>query len=55
MLQQTQVERVAIKFPTFIEAFPDFTALANAPLPNIISVWQGMGYNRRAISPEKVC
>ena len=32
MLQQTQVERVTIKFPEFIAAFPDFAALAAAPL-----------------------
>ncbi len=53
MLQQTQVERVALKFPEFIRAFPDFAALANASLEDILSVWQGMGYNRRAISLQK--
>ncbi len=50
MLQQTQVERVAVKYPAFIAAFPDFLSLARAPLPDILAVWQGMGYNRRAIS-----
>jgi A/G-specific adenine glycosylase len=50
MLQQTQVERVAIKFPQFIAAFPDFSALAAAPLGQVLSSWQGMGYNRRAIA-----
>ena len=53
MLQQTQVERVKIKFPEFIAAFPDFAALAAAPLDNVLSVWQGMGYNRRAIALQK--
>jgi len=53
MLQQTQVERVAIKFPEFIRAFPDFAALAAASLEDVLSVWQGMGYNRRAISLKK--
>ena len=53
MLQQTQVERVAVKFPEFIRAFPDFAALASASLEDILSVWQGMGYNRRAISLQK--
>jgi A/G-specific adenine glycosylase len=53
MLQQTQVERVKIKFPEFIEAFPDFATLAVAPLYNVLSVWQGMGYNRRAIAIQK--
>ena len=50
MLQQTQVERVAIKYPEFIAAFPDFITLAGAPLADILRVWQGMGYNRRAIA-----
>ncbi len=54
MLQQTQVERVAIKFPQFIAAFPDFAALAAAPLHEILTVWQGMGYNRRALFLKKI-
>ena len=53
MLQQTQVERVLIKYPAFLSAFPDFTSLAQAPLADILTVWQGMGYNRRAISLQK--
>ena len=53
MLQQTQVERVNSKFPEFIRAFPDFAALAAAPLGNVLTVWQGMGYNRRAIALQK--
>jgi A/G-specific adenine glycosylase len=53
MLQQTQVERVTTKFPEFIRAFPDFASLATAPLANVLNVWQGMGYNRRAIALQK--
>ncbi|MFZ0005596.1 A/G-specific adenine glycosylase [Methanoregula sp.] len=53
MLQQTQVERVAVKYPEFIDAFPDFASLARAPLTDVLKVWQGMGYNRRAISLKK--
>jgi A/G-specific adenine glycosylase len=48
MLQQTQVERVRKKYPIFIETFPDFAALASAPLEDVLRIWQGMGYNRRA-------
>jgi A/G-specific adenine glycosylase len=50
MLQQTQVERVIEKFQEFLEAFPDFNALADAPLPRLLKIWQGMGYNRRALA-----
>jgi A/G-specific adenine glycosylase len=53
MLQQTQVGRVTQKYPAFIAAFPDFPSLAGAPLPDVLEVWQGMGYNRRALSLQK--
>jgi A/G-specific adenine glycosylase len=49
MLQQTQVERVIGKYGEFLAAFPDFHALAEAPLPRLLRLWQGMGYNRRAL------
>ncbi len=49
MLQQTQVERVIEKYPEFLAAFPDFPSLAGAPLPELLRLWQGMGYNRRAL------
>jgi A/G-specific adenine glycosylase len=48
MLQQTQVERVIPKFTVFIQRFPNFKALAGASLPDVFSLWQGLGYNRRA-------
>ncbi|MFA4876517.1 MAG: A/G-specific adenine glycosylase [Methanoregula sp.] len=53
MLQQTQVERVTGIFPGFIAAFPDFGTLAEAPLPSVLSAWQGLGYNRRAIALQQ--
>lgn len=49
MLQQTHVARVLEKYPQFIRAFPNIRALARAPLRDILRVWQGMGYNRRAL------
>jgi A/G-specific adenine glycosylase len=50
MLQQTQVERVIGKYKDFLAAFPDFVALAKAPLPKLLSLWSGLGYNRRALA-----
>ena len=50
MLQQTQVERVIEKYKQFLSAFPDFPSLAQAPLKAVLSVWQGLGYNRRALA-----
>ncbi|MDK2975211.1 MAG: A/G-specific adenine glycosylase [Methanofollis sp.] len=50
MLQQTQVDRVRVKYAGFIEAFPDFASLAAAGTNELLAAWQGMGYNRRALS-----
>lgn len=50
MLQQTQVERVRGFYTRFLERFPDVTALAEAPTSAVISTWQGLGYNRRALA-----
>jgi A/G-specific adenine glycosylase len=48
MLQQTQVDRVIPKFNAFIARFPDERSLATAPLSDVLSLWNGLGYNRRA-------
>lgn len=48
MLQQTQVTRVVPKFEAFIARFPDEESLAHASLAEVIQLWQGLGYNRRA-------
>jgi A/G-specific adenine glycosylase len=48
MLQQTQVSRVLVKFPEFLTAFPTIEALAHASLRDVLKVWIGLGYNRRA-------
>ena len=54
MLQQTQTNRVAEKFQQFIKEFPDFQTLANAPLNDVLKVWQGLGYNRRAVALKSI-
>lgn len=48
MLQQTQVDRVVPKYEEFIGRYPDVFALATASLGDIITLWNGLGYNRRA-------
>jgi A/G-specific adenine glycosylase len=55
MLQQTQVERVLAKYEEFTLRFPDFHSVSTAPLQEILGVWQGLGYNRRAIALQKMC
>ncbi len=54
MLQQTQVQRVLEKYEPFLNAFPDFSALARAPLSEVLATWQGLGYNRRAIALSRI-
>jgi len=48
MLQQTQVDRVIPKFEAFINTFPTIQDLAKASLADVLSLWSGLGYNRRA-------
>lgn len=54
MLQQTQVARVEKKYPEFLRAFPTVRTLAKAGVVDILRVWQGMGYNRRALALKKI-
>ncbi len=54
MLQQTQTNRVSLKFLEFIKRFPDFESLARANNNEILETWQGLGYNRRAIALKKI-
>lgn len=54
MLQQTQVARVVEKYSLFLKTFPTISALANAPLAQVLIVWQGMGYNRRALALHRL-
>jgi A/G-specific adenine glycosylase len=50
MLQQTQVERVVPRYVAWLERWPTVEALAAAPAAAVIREWQGLGYNRRALS-----
>jgi A/G-specific adenine glycosylase len=48
MLQQTQVERVIPRFELFISRFPDLESLAAADEEEVLEMWAGLGYYRRA-------
>ncbi|HHQ14797.1 MAG TPA: A/G-specific adenine glycosylase [Chromatiales bacterium] len=48
MLQQTQVPTVARYYDRFMAAFPNVTALADAPLDQVLHQWSGLGYYARA-------
>lgn len=53
MLQQTQVARVVPYYEEWLASFPTPSALAAAPLEAVLRVWQGLGYNRRAVALKR--
>lgn len=53
MLQQTQVHRVLPKYREFIEALPTVNDLAHTSPAQVLRIWKGMGYNRRALYLQK--
>jgi A/G-specific adenine glycosylase len=50
MAQQTQVDRVVPRWERWLERWPTVEALAEASPADVIREWQGLGYNRRALS-----
>lgn len=49
MLQQTQAARVVPRWHAFLDRFPDPATCAHAPVAEVIGLWVGLGYNRRAV------
>jgi A/G-specific adenine glycosylase len=54
MLQQTQVLRVIPKYCEFIERYPTVADLAKSSVAEVLRLWKGMGYNRRALYLHKL-
>jgi A/G-specific adenine glycosylase len=48
MLQQTQVSTVIPYYQRFMARFPTVTALADAPIDDVLHLWTGLGYYARA-------
>lgn len=55
MLQQTQVSRVLPKYKEFLKAFPTSKALATSKDSQLLSIWSGLGYWRRARFLKEAC
>lgn len=53
MLQQTQVKTVLPYYERWIQAFPDVQSLAEAPLDQVLKLWEGLGYYSRARNLHK--
>ncbi|MCE7742326.1 MAG: Fe-S cluster assembly protein HesB [Candidatus Heimdallarchaeota archaeon] len=49
MLQQTQASRVSEKFIEFIRKYPNPQSLSEAQKTDLLSIWSGLGYNRRVL------
>lgn len=49
MSQQTQITRVVPKYLAWMKEFPTIDSLAKANTKNILALWSGLGYNRRAL------
>ncbi|MBT3549010.1 MAG: A/G-specific adenine glycosylase [Gammaproteobacteria bacterium] len=55
MLQQTQVRTVLPYYAKFIKEYPTLNDLLNASLDNILELWSGLGFYRRAENIYKAC
>jgi A/G-specific adenine glycosylase len=53
MLQQTSTARVSEPWRRFLEAFPTPSICASAPLADVLRLWSGLGYPRRAKSLQE--
>ena len=49
MLQQTQVDRVIPKYHEFLDRYPSFEDLAQAPVQEVKDTWYPLGYNIRPV------
>src|SRR3982750_3910939 len=47
MLQQTQVDRVLPKYAEWLDKYPSFHVLADAPEQEVTKTWYPLGYNIR--------
>ena len=53
MLQQTQALRVVPYYERWLDEFPDAQSLAVAPAREVLALWSGLGYNRRALALQR--
>ena len=55
MLQQTQVNTVIPYYTRFIKEIPTLKKLIDSKLDDIMALWSGLGFYRRAINIHKTC
>lgn len=54
MLQQTQVARVELFYPRFLDRYPTIRHLAQAPASEVRETWEGLGYYQRAANLHRL-
>lgn len=54
MSQQTQLARVIPKYQQWMKTFPTVQSLAKATTREVLTLWSGLGYNRRALYLQKI-
>lgn len=54
MLQQTQTARVLPKYEAFLDKWPSWESMASSSLDEVLALWKGLGYPRRALALRKV-
>jgi len=55
MSQQTQLSRVIPRYLEWMKRFPTLQSLSQAPVSEVLLLWSGLGYNRRAIFLHQAC
>jgi A/G-specific adenine glycosylase len=55
MLQQTQALRVVPYYERWLLRFPGVDSLAEASRRDVLALWSGLGYNRRALALQNAC
>ena len=53
MSQQTQINRVVVKFDAWMKRFTTVEDVARATVADVLAYWSGLGYNRRALNLKK--
>lgn len=53
MSQQTQIARVVPKYQAWLSEFPTVADLSKASISDVLRLWSGLGYNRRALNLKK--
>ena len=55
MLQQTRISTVVPYYRLWLSVFPNIESVAKSNIDNILKIWEGLGYYRRAHNFHRAC